>query len=253
MIDRTLLDASGRELLALHRLTPEAALWVRDEGMPETTRTGTVRQVAGGTVQVLTGRPGRKAGQFTLSLGLAGRTHGDALALLGEVQGAVEDARRYQRSGKGVLLLAGPGDVGRPKWTGNAQVNCSVDVTWDLAARHWVVREQSQDVPVSVPTAVTVLGRMTAGLRVTITAGGAGVTNPSILTDMGLTTYLGTIPAGGVLVIDGTPGIWAATLNGTDARLKLSGPQPALLPGERSVTVTAPGATAHLDWMEGDL
>lgn len=252
MIDRTLLDAQGRDLLTLERRTLEQAMHVRAEGLPELSPVGEFVDVPGTGVRLYVGGDAIKGGAYTLSVGVFGRTHSDAFDLHREVMRAAVQARAVQRSDGGVLRLARFSRVSRA-FTGSAQQGGAVDATWEVASPYWWTPERTLNIPEGQPTPVLNAGEALAPLRVTITAGGAPVTQPSILTDMGLTRFLGTVPPGATLTIDGLPGRWSTTLDGADAHLKLTGPQPALLPGERTVTVTAPGSAVQLAYQEGRL
>lgn len=252
MIDRIWLDGEGRPLLTLHRMTQAQALWVRTEDLPEVRPVGTVEEVPGTGVNVYVGESLLVAGDYTVSVGTAGQTHADAFALQREVMRFAVQARAVQRTGEGVLHLARFTGIKR-SFKGSALLGGQVDVTFRAAVPYWITAERVQDVAVGQATSVYVAGAMRAALRVTITAGSAAVTNPSILSDAGLTTWLGTLAAGQVLVIDGCPGRWAVTAAGADASLRLTGPQPYLEAGNRSVTIAAAGATAQIEWQEGEL
>lgn len=251
MIIRTFLDAAGGVLLDLYRLTPEQALLVKSETLPGLTPIGAFEEIPGTGLKVFVGERRPRAGQLEITLTTAGRRHEDAFALQRELLRIVPDIRAYSRVPGGTMDIAGASQVTRTI-TGSAQVAGAVAMTLECASPYFWADREPVTVPTGTPQPVDVGGVADTGLRVTITAGGSAVTDPSIRTDAGLTTWRGVIPAGGSLVLDSLNG-WSVTLGGVDVDLFVTGPAPALTPGERTVTVTAPGAVATLQWREGDL
>lgn len=137
-------------------------------------------------------------------------------------------------------------------FSGSAQFGGEVKLTLQTASPYFWQDERTEAVPVGVPAPVSVGGAAITGLRIKITAGAAPVTDPSILSDAGLTIWHGTVPAGGTLLIDGLDG-WNVSLGGIDVARYVTGPMPYLENGERSITITAPGAAAEITWIEGEL
>lgn len=251
MIERIFLDGDGSPLLNCYRMTKEQALFVRAEDLPEVRPVGGVEEVAGTGVKVYAGPELLTSGEYTISLGTHGKTHGDAFSLQREVMRWAIRARAVLRTGGGVLHLAHFTSIKR-SFKGSAMLGGQVDVTFAPATPFWIVAERVQEVSSVGPTAVFVDGQMRSALRLTLTATST-VTNPSILSDAGLTTWLGTLQPGETLLIDGRPGHWAVTVNGADKALQLTGPQPYLEPGSRTLTLSAPNCTALIEWKEGEL
>lgn len=250
MIDRTLLDAQGRDLLTLERRTLEQAMHVRAEGLPELSPVGEFVDVPGTGVRLYVGGDAIKGGAYTLSVGVFGRTHSDAFDLHREVMRAAMQARAVQRSDGGVLRLARFSKVGRA-FTGSAQQGGTVDATWEVASPYWWGPPVKVPVNVGVPHPLHLNSDAPTPLRITIDGGAQSVTQPSILSDAGLTRWLGTMPPYAQLIINGQPGLWSVTLNGVHVETKLTGPQPFLKGGDTHLTITAAGATAHVIYQEG--
>lgn len=250
MIERVFEDVDGNTLLSLHRMTREQALWVRSEGLPTLAPIGTYEDVPGTGQRVLIGERRPRAGQLVISLGTSGRDHAGAWGLQRELVALAPLIRRYRREPGGTMDVAGYSAVKRT-FSGQAQSGGNVEFTLECASPYFWT-DQEATVAVGSAQALSIGGVAPTGLRLTLTAGGAAVTDPRILSDAGLTTWHGTVPAGGVLALDGLSG-QPATLNGVDVSLYLTGPLPHLEPGDRTVTVTAPGASAKLNWREGEL
>lgn len=244
------MDEAGQTLLALHRVTREQALLVRSETLPDVNPIGTVEDVPGTGLKVLSGGRGARAEQVTVVIGTHGRTHHDAFALQQEILRAVPLIHGYSRVPGGTMDITAAS--ARRELSGGAQSNGTVTLTMTCASPYFWVDTDEWDVPVGTPQTVDVRGMADTGVRLTLMAGAAPIVDPSVLTDAGLTTWHGTVPAGGVLVMDSRRE-WTVTLNGADAGLTVTGPLPALSPGERSVTVTAVGGAATLQWREGRL
>ncbi|MCP2015611.1 hypothetical protein L1280_002779 [Deinococcus sp. HSC-46F16] len=251
MIERILGDREGRELIALHRQTREQVLAVKREGLPDLVPIGGVEEVPGTGQKVFIGERRPRAGQLVVTLGTWGRTHDDAFALQRELVGLADQIGTYTRTPGGTLEIAGVSSV-RRSFQGSPQSGGEVELTLECTSPYFWTDVAPRPLVVGAPQAVRIGGQAPTGLRVSLTAGGAAVTNPSILSDAGLTIWRSTVPAGQTLTLDSRRG-WSATLNGADVSLYVTGPLPHLEPGTRSLTLTAPGAAAEVAWREGDL
>lgn len=248
MIDRVFLDAQGADLLNLYRWTPEQALFVKTETLPDLVPVGTFEDVPGTGMKIFIGERRPKAGQFAVTLAAHGKNPDEAWALQREIANLAPLIRGYSRTPGGTLSIAGVSKVTR-SFTGAAMHKAAVELTCETASPYFWQESKSRAVATGSVVAVSIGGQARADLKVSITAGGSAVINPSILSDAGLTTWHGTIPAGGALVLDGED----VTLNGVDAALYVTGPQPYLEPGTPTLTIAAAGASAVIAWKEGEL
>ncbi|GAA4002638.1 hypothetical protein GCM10022631_11660 [Deinococcus rubellus] len=248
MIDRVFLDEQGRDLLNLHRWTPEQALFVKGETQPDLVPIGTFEDVPGTGLKVFVGERRPRAGQFAVTLGTHGKNPEEAFALQREIATLAPRIAGYSRTPGGTLSIAGVSKVTR-SFTGAAMRGGAVELTLECASPYFWQESKTRTVPVGVVTPVSIGGQARADLRVSITAGGSAVTDPSILSDAGLTTWHSTIPAGQTLMLGGED----VTLSGMDAALTVTGPLPYLEPGFASLTIIAAGATAVIAWKEGEL
>ena len=224
---------------------------VLEETLFELKSQGSVETVPQTGARVYAGYDALVPGQYSVTIGIWAGSRTDQARLRSEV---VQDARRCRSvvSGGLTLLIASYSTI-TPAWRGSSLLGSTVKAVFEPASAYWLRSAREQFIPPGAPVAVTNAGDMPAGLRLSITAGASAVTNPSVMTDAGLTAWTGTIPAGQTLVIDATPGVWSTTLGGVDAHLGLSGRQPRLNPGSTSITVLASGATAVAAWQEGTL
>ncbi|WP_181392027.1 hypothetical protein [Deinococcus irradiatisoli] len=246
-----MLNADGEVLLGLYRFDGSNALFTKSESLPDVTPVGQVEEVPGTGLRIYTGPELLRAGTLTLTLGTHGRTHSDLTALHDTVLRAAIQTAGYQRI-NGVLPIAHFSKITRV-YQGSAQLGGQIDVTFEAAGPYFLGPEKTETVLNGSPTLLYNNGAGRAALRVEITAGASAVVNPSILTSAGLTTWVGTVPAGQTLTLDGAVGVWSVTLGEVDVSLSLTGPQPYLDEGECTVTLTAAGASALLAWQEGGL
>lgn len=247
MIDRVFLDEQGRDLLNLHRWTNEQALFVKTETLPDLVPIGTFEDVPGTGMKIFIGERRPKASQFAVTLAAHGKNPDEAWALQREIATLAPLIRGYSRTPGGTLSIAGISKLTR-SFTGAAMHKAAVEVTLETASAYFWQESKSRPVATGVAAIVSIGGQARVDLRVSVTAGGSAVTNPSILSDAGLTTWHGTIPAGQILTLDGED----VTLNGVDAALYVTGPLPYLEPGLPGLTIIAAGATAVIAWKEGE-
>lgn len=252
MITWEWLDKDMNVVLNLWRDTAAQALYVQGEELPDVLPVGQIADVAGTGVKVYAGTDELTAGVYAVTLRALGRTHTDAFTLHGEVMQAAVRTRYVRRTDGGVLAIARFTRINR-KFTGSPQNAGTVRVEFQPSTPYWTTGHFTRTITPGVPQSVTVSGNGRAGVQLTLTAGAASITNPFVVTAAGETHWLGTIPAGGTLVINALPGVWIVTLNGADVSARLDGPQPHLLPGVNTVTVHAPGAAVTLAWQEASL
>ena len=248
MIDRVFLDEQGADLLNLYRWTPEQALFVKTETLPDLVLVGTFEDVPGTGMKIFIGERRPRAGQMIITLATHGKNHDEAFALQREIANLAPLFRGYSRTPGGTLSIAGVSKVAR-SFAGSAQHGGAVELTVEHKSPYFWQESKSRSVAVGSAAIVNIGGQARADLKVSITAGGSAVINPSILSDAGLTTWHGTIPAGQILTLDGED----VTLNGVDAALYVTGPLPYLEPGLSSLTIIAAGASAVIAWKEGEL
>lgn len=245
MIERVLLNGQGEELLSLFRHSEAEALLPLEEGLPDILPVGQVQDIAGTGIKMFVGGDQLTAGSYSLTLGTYGRSHMDNFSLQRTVMQAAVQTRAIRRSGL-TLPIARFASIKRT-FHGGAQLSGRVTVEFVPTTPYWLTAERRQLLETGQNT-VHVDGMARAPLRVSFVG---PVTDPSVTTDAGVTTWLGTVPSGRELVIDARPGVWTAALDGDrTAALRLNGPQPYLNPGSRTVSVTHP---ATLEWQEGEL
>ena len=182
---------------------------------------GRVEEVAGTGVRFFVGGDALTAGNYTLTLGTYGQTHGDNFALQRAVMGAAVLTRAIQRNGS-TLPIVRFAKIARTL-RGGAQFSGQMTLEFVPASAYWLA--DSRSVTVEGQQVVHVGGMSRASLRVTFTG---PVIDPYIVTPAGTTRWIGTVPAGADLVIDARPGRWTVTLSGAAAQLRLQGPQPYL-------------------------
>ncbi|WP_261665489.1 hypothetical protein [Deinococcus sp. Marseille-Q6407] len=250
MIERTFLDRAGRPLLDLYRLTNPQALFVTGESLPDLQPIGSTVEVPGSGLKVFVGDSRPRAGQLEVTLATYGQSHGDNFALQREIMSLAPLIGGYSRSPGGTLHIAGYSSVKRT-FHGGAQLGGTVTLTLECASPYFWQKEEEPLTIQAGPNTVEVGGVARTGLRLELTAGAAPVTHPEIITDAGVTRWLGEVPTGGRLVLDSLHGL-TATLNGQPAHLRVSGPVPWLEPGRRTVTLS-PGLSGRLTWQEGEL
>lgn len=238
-------------LLPLWRDTGEQRLGLAAENLPELTAIGTVEPVPGTGLKVFVGERRFKAGPLTVTIGTLGRRAADGWALQREIIGLLPHVRGYWHSLAGTLKLAGC-TVAKRSLTGPYEPGGQIEIALEPKSPYFWQTEQGAGIIPGGPQPVTVDGVARTPLRVAITAGTAPITDPRVLSDAGETRWQGTVPAGQTLVIDGGAGP-RALLGGLDVSLYLLSPLPYLEPGERTITVTAPGATCTAYWQEGTL
>lgn len=250
MIERALTDWDGQEVLNLHRVTREQAWMVRAETLPRRFSLGGVVDRGGSGVRAFVGSRGRRADQLKLSILTAGQSHADNFAVQQMILNALERVHGFQRSPGGLLDIAVVD--AEPTINYNSGTSGTVNVTAEVLTPYWWTNEQTETITPGAARVVLIGGEAWTGIRVTITAGSQAVTDPVIVSDAGESRWNGTIPAGQTLTVDNIRG-WRCLLGNVDASLGWTGPLPYLTPGERTLTVTAPGATAELTWREGTL
>jgi len=245
------LDINRQPLFGLYKLGEGQEVRPLEETPPEIKPQGTVETVPQTGARIYAGYDSLVPGQYSVTVGIWATDRISQRLLRTQVMEAAMRCR-FAVSGNLTLPITRFSSIS-PAWRGSSALGSTVKVVFEPASAYWLQGWKSQVIPVGISTTVINAGDMATPLKISITAGSSDVLNPLIETDVGPTTWLGTIPAGQTLVIDATPGLWSVTLNGDDARLQLRGPQPALLPGTRSVTITASGASAAISWQEGVL
>lgn len=240
------LDADFFPLATLDRETPDQLVWLTGSDEPEITRSGSYEPVPYSPAVVYVGDGQLRSGSFTQAIALLATSRAEQFALLEEFARQAT-LTRWIELGTRQLPLAGFTRISR-KWRSAAALGAAFEVTWQPALPYWLDPAQTLSVTPGTPQTVVNAGVAAVLLTVSITAGASDVASPSVQTDAGLTTYIGTVPAGQTLVIDPSPGRWSVTLNGVPVRTGLHGPQPRLVPGTNSVLVTAPGATVSASY-----
>ncbi|QLG11728.1 hypothetical protein HLB42_21490 (plasmid) [Deinococcus sp. D7000] len=250
MIERTLLDANQMPLLVCWRNTDEQALYVKGEDFPEVLPVGVVQDVGATGVRLYVGSDALRGGDYSLTLGTLGKDHGPLFDLQRTVLHATMRTRFVRRN-----LETLPVHPLRVKRTirGSAQSGGEVEAQFAALIPYWLGPERFTSLTPGLPSPIGISGQMTVWPRIEITAGSGAVNLPSVLSDAGLTEIYTDIPPGQTLVLDTRPGQWAVTLNGADISRLLAGPQPFLLPGDRLLTVSAPGSLVSMTWQEGNL
>jgi len=245
------LDINQQPLFGLYKFADGHEIRPIEETLPSLRPLGTVETVPQTGQRIYAGYDGLVASQYSVSIGIWAGDRLSQRSLRGEVMLA---ATRTRYAVSGNLTLPVIMSAVEPTWRGSAALGSMVKATFEAASPYWLRPPRlPQVVAVGSPVSLSNGGQMPAPLRLSITAGGSAVLNPVVETDAGITTWLGTVPAGQTLTIDAAPGVWSVTLNGTDAKTALRGPQPRLAPGLQSITITAPGASAVASWREGVL
>ena len=241
------LDGDDAPFFFLH----SAGLGIKDEELPELRPVGSVEQVAGTGSTIYSGADELTAGTYKVTVALfrPGITRSEQSLLLREVQRAAVRTRGVLKDGR-VLPITRFTSV-KASRRAAVGLGAEVEATFQPAVPYWLSDPERVGITPGTPQSVSVGGDAPVPLTVRITAGAQPVTNPEVQTDAGLTRWLGTVPAGQTLALDARPGVWAVTLGGQDVRLRLTGPQPLLRPGDRALLVTAPGATVDIEYREG--
>ncbi|WP_161881951.1 hypothetical protein [Deinococcus alpinitundrae] len=243
------LDINQQPLFGLYKFADGHEIRPLEEMLPSLKLLGTAETVPQTGQRIYAGYDGLVASQYTVSVGIWAGDRLSQRELSGQVMLAAIRTR-YAVSGNLTLPVIMSGV--EKSWRGSAALGSMVKATFEAASAYWLRPPKSPQI-VAVGSAVPLSngGQMPAPLRLSLTAGGSAVLNPVVQTDAGITTWLGTVPAGQTLTIDATPGTWSVTLNGNDVRTALRGPQPRLAPGLQTITITAPGASAVVSWREG--
>lgn len=249
------LDADQNLLLTLGGAREEGWTGVTDEGEPTLAPAGQVETVPGTGVRLYVGGDALVPDDYSVTVAVQGRDGRLTPVLQALVVQAARQTRYVRKrlgEQQGLLPVARFTRIARGR-RADPRLPREVKVTFAPALAYWLTEWREEEVSPGAPRLLYVAGEAPAPLRIRITAGASAVDHPSVRTDAGVTTWLGTLQPGQTLDIDASPGRWAATVGGVDVRLGLTGPQPLLNPGEREVTVTAPGASAVIGWQEGVL
>lgn len=242
------LAADLSTLATLDRETADQLVRLTGSDEPEITRSGGYEPVPYTPAVVYVGDGQLRSGAFTQTIALLATSRAQQFGLLEEFTRKAT-LTRWIQLGTRQLPLAGLTRISR-KWRSAAALGAAFEVNWQPALPYWLDPPQTLSLTPGAPQVVLNAGVAAVPLTVSITAGGSDLSSPSIQTDAGLTTYIGTVPAGQTLLIDPSPGRWNVTLNGVPVRTGLRGPQPRLDVGARVVLVTAAGASASVTWRE---
>lgn len=245
----TWLDAAFEPLISLGEPQDSARLTLTEERELTLMPSGGVQAVPYSPASVFVGEPGVvRADAYGLTLVIDADSKAACDALKAKLNAAAVRTRFIAR-GAAYLPIAMFKSLSLKRWSGYL-AGGEYTAEFHPAQSHWVIASHEREISPGV-NEVIVGGDVPAPLHVTITAGAAPIVNPSVVTDAGTTTLLGILPAGGVLAIDARPGVWTVTVNGVNAKTSLTGPQPFLRPGARSVTLTAAGASGRVQAFEG--
>ncbi|GAA5514763.1 hypothetical protein Dcar01_03524 [Deinococcus carri] len=246
------LDEDRQPLFSLLKVTGEQEVRVLEQNLHSLKPGGQVVAVPNTGAQVYAGYdivlPGSEYG---VVVGVWAGTHPGIQGLMSQVADAAVRCR-YVQEGALTLPIARFTGIDRT-WRGAAALGGTVKANFAPGSAYRFRSPRSQPVPVGSPQTLPIGGQAPCDLRVDITAGQTAVVDPTIDAALGRTTWRGTIPPGQTLRIDELDGAGLCLLAGVERGVSLYGPQPQLTPRNRTITITAPGATARVTWQEGIL
>ncbi|SMB85764.1 hypothetical protein [Deinococcus hopiensis] len=230
------LDANRQPLFAVcQEQVGSHLVGVAEEELFSLTPAGQVETIPGIGSRIYTGTDALVPGSYSVTVGAWGTTRAHVRELKGQVTRAAILTRWVQK-GNAELPIARWSSI-KPVHYAAVSEGARVTAVFEPALAYWLLPEVTGAL-VAGNNAVNVLGEGPVTPRLTLTAAQA-VVNPSVTTDAGVSTWHGTLQAGQTLVIDATPGVWSVTRGGVDVRTALTGPQPSLKPGMRTVTLSA--------------